>query len=404
MSPNTFAALPSELLSQIFLLIVEERGSGFPGYLPIPERLLVLSSVCADWRRCALTLPRLWGYVLGMWLHTWSPMANLAIERSAPLPFSFLTYQACPHPTRLVELLEPLADPAHAARCRTFQCRVETWDELRALERVSAGEFTILESVTIESGWKHEHDAEGLPLSIFPNAPKLRTARLQAPLGVAALPWSQLTDINLHLESAKQCRDILAQCTQLVEATIFAGCWPAEEAPAAGSLHLPALEQLQLTISVPSDIPLPCDIGGWFRALQTPELWNLDLSVHSLRPDWQPGASTTGFDALQDFVTCTPSITRFAASEALTAPQVLAVLTRLPGLTQLYVGGEVDDANSLFDALVVSSAAPPLVPRLESLHISIPPDYFDEARFLACILSRWWPGDEDEDGDSEEAS
>nr|GAT47433.1 predicted protein [Mycena chlorophos] len=256
---------------------------------------------------------------------------------------------------------------------------------------------------------RHEGDFwEGPALHFFPNAPLLRCVDLEwrdasslTPPIRLVLPWGQLTDLNLHIESPFVCREILARCTVLTRAWIYTENWPqdrvdADSSPGLGVISLPFLETFNLLISMPAKPEHPTDLHPWFAPLNTPVLRVLGISILSNSHDPTNSIGTNHAPALHNFLERTPTITNFTASGgdlSFTPGQLVDLLLHIPAVRTLKVRAYFD-GNILLDALRYVPGQPVVAPQLTFLEWCIPLEFFDEARLLAFILSRWWPGAE----------
>ncbi|KAF7302555.1 hypothetical protein HMN09_00890000 [Mycena chlorophos] len=406
--------LPFEILSNIFRLFVEDQETQWlRGELSPPSRLLTVCGICAYWRHVALGTPQLWAFVLQYFLVRGNLSAtNLmqrAIERTAPMLFKFYLHQVMKYPERLPELVEVLGDPCNAARCTEIHCPFETMDGLRAMQHAFAAPFDALEKATIKSSWSKPGDFwEGPSLHFFQNAPLLRCVSLEwrdasnslTPPIRLVLPWGQLTDLSLHIESPHVCHEILARCTMLTKAWIYTENWPqdrvdADSSPSIDAISLPFLETFTLLICLSVNSEHPADLRPWLTPLNSPALLNFCISilVHSNEPTGTNRLGIKHAPALHDFLDRTPTITNFTISGgdfSFTPRELVDLLLHMPALNYLKVRGYFD-GNILLDALRFVPGQPVVAPLLTFLEWCLPLESFNEARLLAFILSRWWP-------------
>ncbi|KAJ7103016.1 hypothetical protein B0H15DRAFT_188771 [Mycena belliarum] len=389
--------LPSELILDIFQLAVDPpEDSEF--YIEGLRAALVLSHVCAQWRRLAHTTPQLWT-LQSFPVEIVKPndsgdarkismdATKVCLDRSGSLPIA----------VDLGGLSQDAAAPflkeliCHSHRWRTLSLST---DSISALTEIPPGGLNILESVDLPL--LGESTADPLPskLTTFLGAPRLRSVELEAQhLPFLPMPWSQLTHLTLTGHHSPQpCLDTLILCPQLVVAELEMMGWPHSDSPPAsdiGTVTLPHLEKLGLNLQIMTEgehlMPL-------LRLLNLPALNTLilDLDDDAEYFSW----SLLDFTQFQlrsphieriDLISCNPD------SDDLEILLLYAV-----GLKHLKL---IDCPNCINDSLFVGllyDASDPvhLAPKLETLVVESTDSDFDEDNLDVMIRSRWWTDDE----------
>ncbi|KAJ7863456.1 hypothetical protein B0H14DRAFT_3607711 [Mycena olivaceomarginata] len=349
--------LPVELLAEIFDLAIHDDTH-------IKDAFRV-SQVCSDWRRVAHGTPRLWNRNFRVDLPSVDSDELYAdglkdwLARSAPLPV-------------------PITWIAPRWRSLDF-------------------EFTIpplLESL------------EALALSIPPHpdpspvlaftVPRLRKLSLcirSDALPILSLPWAQLADFTFTSRRAwghpDIAFDLLAQCSNLVRASVFTGL--GLPGAARDALALSHLRSLSLHYVGP-----PGHVAGYDTSfldnLSAPVLEELCLDFGNLMSE-SPRWAGAHFPAFQ---LRTPNITGLELQySTITSDELKDVLSHTPCLERLTLkdcGCCFDD--TFIDALHYKDGVTPLVPHLHSLAIdySFPDDGIQvtDISMARMIASRWW--------------
>ncbi|KAF7365407.1 hypothetical protein MVEN_00413200 [Mycena venus] len=231
------------------------------------------------------------------------------------------------------------------------------------------------------------HHSYNLPTTLsFGPAPRLRKVSLGQDMHVC-MPWSQLTDLDIHPHSPQVALDTLAQCNNLVTASVHTAAWA--HPPQSTEFTLKHLRTLSLTFLD--------DNGQHFMPLldhlSAPALEHLHLTLES-NIIWMEAQFT-------DFQLRSPNITRLEMEDVdLTSTDLRAVLSNTPSLTHLkltYCPRSIDD--TLFHTLLYQDGATPLVPRLHTLFLDLMSStriVFSEDVLASMIASRWWKDTEPE--------
>ncbi|KAJ7644565.1 hypothetical protein FB45DRAFT_297819 [Roridomyces roridus] len=253
--------LPVELL-KIFLLLVDSTEDWL---LPA----LLVSQICAHWRRVACATPQLWDRCMPLDLSKARSDAYLAttktiFERSAPLSVPVSLDQEPAEASPLAEYLYGLAPRWKSLVWSGSSSR------LRALP---LGSLDSLESVDLS---RCTDVPSSSPNEVFLGAQRLRMVTLS--LGIMdrfQRPWSQLTSLTVteRVHPAQRLLEVLLQCTNIVEVS-FAIMMPWTEAPALSApiIPLPRLKQLVLIFG-----PDGGNITPFFSRLSLPALTTLGI-------------------------------------------------------------------------------------------------------------------------------
>ncbi|CAK5265247.1 unnamed protein product [Mycena citricolor] len=356
---TSIAALPIELLAEIFELVVIE-GVVRHGFLETDcsvrpsSQAHKLGQVCAHWRRIAYGTPKLWNkapiYVrLGTEELSPRHLAQLgaALTRSEPLSIVVALKHAEGADSDLVAALRDRIEEAVLPTTERWRALSLTAPDLGSLARKS---FPGLESLHL-SGLAKQQD----PIDQFLGCSRLRMVRLQLrntlDMTSVLLPWSRLTTLSLHESSLDVCSSILQLCTNLVTAQIFSKSYPAGASTvgAASIQTLPFLQNLEVNCQIPKESRDTTHLGAFLAPFAFPALASLSLTF--TRVFWRTEQITAclgrspGIDTLQ-----------LALPGHVSVQHVLEVIRCAPKLQSLSVSrkGHTDDA--LMNALCVSSS------------------------------------------------
>lgn len=415
--------IPSELLAEIFSYFMAPLKdakytwelNGRPRDNP-----LVLTHVCAVWRRVAFETSRLWTHLklvfIGVIVTDYS-IATLKdfLSHSQPHPINLELIVREGYVPNVDRLLEGLIPSFDRLKDLTLNMR---WEGYKPLCGTFPPSMTMpsLESVDIQGVENYmsvsERDTDLTPTPIFSNAPSLRRATLwdrtkeegltQKPsrfLKKLALPWSQLTELSAGdiFKSFNDARVLFRQCTSL-EKCDFANvpCWNfQEEGPLSATTVSTVFTSLrELTINF--EYTHPNTYGGvFFQSFHMPMLQKLSLSA-------EEGDSTRdSFEYLAFlFVPSGSQITHLTLNSVQFPGTIITdVFQRTPQLVYFHCElCSVALEDSTFNALTYqgSNGPPPLVPCLRTLSIQ---EFGDLEGVTAdavmnMIRSRWW-NDED---------
>ncbi|KAJ6489626.1 hypothetical protein C8R47DRAFT_474380 [Mycena vitilis] len=205
-------ALPVEIVSQIFCWALESEDQD-PDLTPL-EKPLRLGQICGFWRQIALSTPELWNAIrldigsrshLFKRHHTWRIHTSLSRAGSLPLTIAVLMTEQSPGAESFTKQMLQIfvshsrawgnirIEPMSEALSESLQAVHRQLPRLRSLElimvkRPQPGEFGLM----------------------FEDAPLLRTVELSC-FGSQklALPWAQLTSLDLDRSTQAHLADIL---------------------------------------------------------------------------------------------------------------------------------------------------------------------------------------------------
>ncbi|KAF8189840.1 hypothetical protein K438DRAFT_933107 [Mycena galopus ATCC 62051] len=212
-------------------------------------------------------------------------------------------------------------------------------------------------------------------------APRLRKLCIHSGC-LIPMPWPQLTDITLtSCPSPDIFLDILAQCTNLVKASIITG-----SSLLSGRTDIIALDHLRtlhLTFAGIVVHSLP-----FLDCISAPALDDLGLPVLASRLEWAEATFTA-------FQLRSPNITRLEIQGVIaTVPSrpnlLIAALLHAPSLTHLAIGDCWDLIDDAFLRALCYTDGAPLVPHLHSLVLTELFGCFSEDVLTSMVTSRWW--------------
>ncbi|KAF7354795.1 F-box domain-containing protein [Mycena sanguinolenta] len=364
--------LPVELLAVFFGLAIRSDTRLYV------RDVLRISQVCSGWRQVAHSTPRLWAralqvdlglgrgrhgeqvYVDG--LKTW-------LQRSAPLtvPISLMLDDRISQ-YMVEEVLET------APRWRTLDLNAPANMPPSFSNRLADARLDNLEELDLTRIRLNEYAAP-TPLPLFTAVPRLRKLRFRiySDTFTNFVPWTQLTDVDLHSCSPDIVFDILSQCTNLVRANISVDGSPAK----VGTIALNHLRVLTLRL-----------IGGGRRV--PPFLDHmLAPALRELRLVSAGAWSETSFTAFQ---LRAPNITQLDLQDScLTSDDLRTAIRNAPSLTHLKISCCRYCINdTLIDALCNKAGVSPLAPHLHNLYLDYIGNKLTEDLLAGMIVSRWW--------------
>ncbi|KAK6972031.1 F-box domain-containing protein [Favolaschia claudopus] len=262
--------LPTEIIGEIFIRFLPP----YPEPPPLTGILspTCLTHICPAWRNIALSTPALWRAIhldhaaVDDWLQakeTVTSLLPLWLERSSPYPLSIRVFD--------YDASTPLFTPLfrHQARWEHFEatCNHAGMFFMPALN----SPMPLLRSLSL-------HFSTGNPAavrSIFRDAPLLRTVSLDDGGSLSiALPWSQLTCLNLRCLYPEECLWIFRHASRLIHCTVdlWGGSQDSQEENeyAPGDIVLPWLETFVIRPSSDTD-------AGFLSHLVMPALLHLEL-------------------------------------------------------------------------------------------------------------------------------
>ncbi|KAF7357472.1 F-box domain-containing protein [Mycena sanguinolenta] len=220
-------SLPVELLSEIFDLAIEDETH--------VEDAHRISQVCSDWRRVAHHTPRLWTRTLGVYFcdekERMADGLKAWLARSAPLPVSILFAGGGPGEGVNPSILEEALRVAH--RWRSLQLENEyailpRWflHQLSQCRLHSLEELDLGPILGDDDEDDDEQDTDSIPM-VFASVPRLRKLRIfQFFFRQTVMPCVQLTDLTIDNVDPNIALDFLAQCPNLLVASVTISGWP----------------------------------------------------------------------------------------------------------------------------------------------------------------------------------
>ncbi|KAJ7676857.1 hypothetical protein DFH06DRAFT_614806 [Mycena polygramma] len=357
--------IPPEIVADIFLLCRDNSMTSLTYSIADPrEAPIVLGQVSSRWRSICHGTPLLWNNVR---LMSGSGMPGLPyiqtlLARSQNLPVSAqLTTrgEAVLTPEPVVGLFLGLHN-----RLKNVTLDIPT-SNLLPPHNLSHNEvFPLLTCLEIILTDPSPADAASA-LSTFRKAPSLDTVLLISdcvPLHSQslpdALPWSQLTELTLHLPiSLRDARLILTLCQRLQILRLSECTWPLDSAERV--VQLPALRVLDFDTESEEDDAT----AAFFGAFSFPGLQDLDIHATAFSPDILPNLLDRSRFKLEILVLSD----FFIPSDSLL--QMLRFLPTLRQLTLSYCGID-NEVFAHFTLDPLSASYPLTLPQLERLSLS----------------------------------
>lgn len=372
------ARLPIELLSEIFLLCVDDSVDA-RNTIHIP---LLLSNICSHWRAAAIANPKLWARLFielsGNASQDDIALVSTWLARSAACPLTiYVFWEEAPFgDTHAV--LEKLMD--HSERWRTMffylpYCAFKSFNRIRK-------RLPMLTDLSLGT----DDDVAPDGLNMFEVAPSLRSLEcVNFSPTVLRFPWSQLQDMPLLSGNIVDCLEVLARGTSLTKmSVVFVEGGPAVPGsqntiyPYVCHKHLTCLtimtppwnESVELAALFPH-LTLPhletltiCNVNSTFGDAFTqflarlPTLKTLHLRKTSL-PDDQLVEGLKHLSSLTSLIvlSATPNARLAALHGADTAPELTVTRYLLEALTRNFF------SNDAMDGM--------LLPRLQKLELTV---------------------------------
>ncbi|KAJ7069035.1 hypothetical protein B0H15DRAFT_1027842 [Mycena belliarum] len=392
--------LPSELILEIFQLAVDpqEESEFYSKGRRGLRAALVLSQVCAQWRRLAQTTPQLWT------LQSFPVEVVKSNKSGAARKISMDATKACldRSGSLLISVhLRGLTQDAAAPFLKELICHSHRWRTLSlsmasisALAEISPGGLNGLESVDLSLRGGSTPDPLHSKLTTFLAAPRLRSVNLGAHyLPFLPMPWPQLTHLTLSGHHSPQpYLDTLLLCPQLVVAELEMMGWTHSGSPPAsdiGTVTLPRLVKLGLYLHILTEGE---HLTPLLRLLNLPALKTLIVRLDDDVRDFR--WSVLDFTQFQlrspyieriDLISCSPA-----------SADLQSLLLHAVNLKHLEL---IDCPNCINDSLFLgllydASDSVHVAPKLETLVLASTDSDFDEDTLECMISSRWWTDDE----------
>ncbi|KAJ7478341.1 hypothetical protein FB451DRAFT_1557035 [Mycena latifolia] len=268
--------IPSEILGEIFLLCREDSLSSYSSILDPREAPMLLCHVSSRWRQVCHSAPRLWDRLHLDRGRRNPPLALvrpiLTWSRILPLYVNLATHSPNSGIGAAEDVVDLVLQQDH--RFKEFHFAVNSPD-LPPCILSKRSTLMILSRLEIRISSPGVDIAS--VLAFFNDAPQLQDISLDAAYPathslVFALPWSQLTRLNLDIPiEPRDARDILAQCDIIQECGMH-------QMTNSGGLEPPqVVHQLnhlrQLTLATDDDFA-----PEFFQAFSFPNLLDLDVT------------------------------------------------------------------------------------------------------------------------------
>ncbi|KAJ6594316.1 hypothetical protein B0H19DRAFT_57877 [Mycena capillaripes] len=288
--------LPTEILAQIFMLCRNNSLKSSTYSIADPrEAPILLGHITSHWRSICHGTPFLWDRVIYLTSdHSMPsfPCIQQIFARSGSVPLSVQLTPSNRASLRMAPKSLP-NDPVIGlflelhGRLKEITLTIPSSDLLPPHSLHQNQTFPILVALDIVLA-----DPDGNPdvtsvLSVFTNAPSLRSVSLLSHCSparslVPALPWAQLTELELYMPiGLGEVRAILTQCRRLQSARFSSCAGPEDIEAPEGILQLANLQTLNLGIE---DDNVP-DL--FFQAFSFPNLRDLVLHAQAFAPTIQ---------------------------------------------------------------------------------------------------------------------
>lgn len=396
--------LPPEILSQIFLTSIP-RKEDLPNFKKVCEyrrAVLLPGSICAWWRKTAMSTPRLWSHIevcftedenerpgeVGLF-ETW-------LSRSGTCPLSVYLQsprlQTEPHPMLAIcRSIASRSDRIESANLHLSQCFL---DALRAIQ----GNLPILERLQLEDKTARPEPEDSIlsrpPIVLFDTAPSLRRLDInfQTPdlFGMPSwqaisVPWKQLTSLSLSVESS--CNDyysVFSQTPNLVDCQLYTK-GPSAPLPSQ-SIRLFYLRSIECYSGG--------DISDLLDCLELPELISFAFISWSDAAVW-PHRSVISLMSRSSCSLQTLDVTLNEPSSPFSEDQLITILQHTSSLRHLRLAGlaAVSLGQETLRRLRRQPHAQELVPKLEHFALDFKPFapdllVYDREDFVDMIKSR----------------
>lgn len=382
-------ALPTEILSKIFLHCADIDGSlSAVNTIHVP---LLLTKICRSWRTIAIGTRSLWSR-LYLSIHPnatdQTDLVSTWLTRSGAYPLQiYIMWNSPPFfPSHAV--LDILVQHSNHWRSMYFFLPMPAYRSLAPIR----GNLPILTELSLGT---HDPPLTDPILDIFASAPKLRSFEcVNLDPYLFSVPWASLTHIPIMTVSVDDALDILRRAPRLKSGSFI--CTDSDD---LGPHHIPRPHSVrhknlhELAVLAPAWLPA-LEPRALLQYLTAPALQSLRIC----NIGWPFGTHLVTFvarvDALQSL---------YLRKTALSEHDVLTVLELLPTLKHLALLSSsmyTMAADLVLDRLTLRSIAKkPLVPRLETLEITLPDALSME--FVELLESRWYVK-EDEDGEEDD--
>jgi len=204
---GTLGSLPIELLSEIFLLCIDERMDA-PNTIHTP---LLLSKICTRWRTAAINNPQLWSrlsiQLTGATSKPKSELVDTWLERSGAFPLTIYVFWEEPPFADTHIILDKLMQHSERWQAVFFYLPFRAFKSFASVRK----RLPILTDLSLGTGDEiHLGTTTSSKLDMFEIAPQLQSLEcVNFSPTVLKFPWAQLRDIPLLSGNIDDCLDIL---------------------------------------------------------------------------------------------------------------------------------------------------------------------------------------------------
>ncbi|KIM81226.1 hypothetical protein PILCRDRAFT_821679 [Piloderma croceum F 1598] len=377
--------IPVEVIAHIFCCSLPDKPD-----LRVSRSPLVLGRVCGDWRKIALSTPRLWSSLhLEFWLKRSTPFTIIAIEtwfsRSHDCPLTLAVHGT--------DLAPPLAQCLAKFSERWQHLDLDTPASSLAYLSAIRNRLPRLQSLNLRL-CLDDNDVTQV-VDTFENAPQLRAVVLphHTKHSLFQLPWHQLTKLIVSGIAIEDVLSALHCCPNLVELGVVEPALFDDDSlledytfPKRPIVSLPQLQKLDISITVQT--------AEFFDHLLLPALHDLSMISSLITGEWPQSE----FMSLLFRSSC--NLTRLTFHDLeIGAGELLEILEHTPLLVELdFITYCFARDDNLMKKLIYDTNSdeehPCLIRKLEVL--TFRNDLFNDLSFVWDLVnSRWFPDESD---------
>ncbi|RDB27452.1 hypothetical protein Hypma_004120 [Hypsizygus marmoreus] len=373
--------LPRDVLAQIFLFTREwktKRSMLDSPVGPLHTRSpLVVTHVCSEWRRVALSMPILWATIEVHHRNYNSSIPGSSSDDDERL-HTWLERTGAHHPLDITCSGPSHHKTEHAAAhlfwISPYAHRIKLLDLSDRVIGLPNRRFDILETLSLSDLDLSTLCADGVDQTLFPSLRRLLLRDCDEIIPPHFIPWSQLTHLSLESDSIAHniLRTILLQSTGLVKLHV--------DVREVERWHSNTLEGVSEPVVLPELHTLTVfgDMRWFSKNITLPALTALKLPYRAwIKPSYRSFQSRSSF--------CLTSLKLTGRFTGLEDGTFLDIIRGMPSLTHI-------DLNTPFDfspAFVASLASPTLVSNLEHLRMcSYSEIMVEDANFLHMVSLR----------------
>lgn len=239
--------LPVEILSEIFLCVHDPFSWHIHDDLSLLKTAMLPGQVCHSWRTVALTTPELWSSII-LPITRRMPtsifkLTSTRLERSGGSPLSLAINGALTEHGDIHPLLDTIAAASHRWKHIDLDQQLFQYDVLRKAKE----NLPVLESLTLSHYQGHGY---AWARDVFESAPRLRTVVLLKGIQVneIALPWHQLTHLELSVVMEHELLSLLQKCPNLQECIVSVNSWGSSSDPSMTYVRHDSLRSLNINV------------------------------------------------------------------------------------------------------------------------------------------------------------